>query len=535
VEEETTARWETLCAAWSDIHPELRQKERPQCEGPELEAMLVGCQRATSMVYATPGRPIATDGAEDCDATEADAGAGVGHKRPLATAQLVGSVEAAVTKKPRTSESGCASTPAGANTMPAIATLAPHALQPSLQLPIAETFQSSVCVDMRCLRCGYQYPTKHEPYQHLSLDLAHPSGNNASSAFARWNTADGSDLHVGSLLRGFFGEETRELNCEHCANGSVTAATTALTHARSPDTVSFPLSAVKSAAADVGKAVARTSLAVAPRVLVLQLKRFRYDATRQDMVKVHTEVMFPPTLDVSEYMADGRDNEKSVDAGGELKTRKAANTKPGATPSADGGVKQAVWESTANKILQGDCDPTLLLQYLNNSSVDSTRAASAVPSTKYELTAVVRHLGVTERSGHYICDIRASAVDGATPATDGAFGTEGQWRRCDDSNVYPIDQVRVCPLLLRENPPSRYFYEHVCATYGMNVWVLLDLVATSSVLTLYCTLWCRRRCLLSGKTHICCSTLQLRDRGGLLAKFVGGGGSLLGSSVVLTR
>jgi hypothetical protein len=460
VEEETTARWETLCAAWSDIHPELRQKERPQCEGPELEAMLVGCQRATSMVYATPGRPIATDGAEDCDATEADAGAGVGHKRPLATAQLVGSVEAAVTKKPRTSESGCASTPAGANTMIANGTPAPHA-SPSLQLPIAETFQSSVCVDMRCLRCGYQYPTKHEPYQHLSLDLAHPSGNNASSVSARWNTAGGSGLHVGSLLKGFFGEETRELNCEHCANGSVTAAATALTQVRSPDTVSFPLSAVKSTAADVGKAVARTSLAVAPGVLVLQLKRFRYDATRQDMVKVHTEVMFPPTLDVSEYMADGRDNEKSVDADGELKTRRAANTKPRTTHSADGRASQAVWESTANKILQSDCDPALLLQYLNNSSVDSTRPASAVPSTKYELTAVVRHLGVTERSGHYICDIRASAVDGAAISTHRGTETEAQWRRCDDSNVYPIDQVHVCPLLLRVYPPSRYLHEHV--------------------------------------------------------------------------
>jgi hypothetical protein len=461
VEEETTARWDVLCAAWLDSHPKAQQKERPQSEAQGLKAILGEGQVAENRLYATPGRPIATRGAEDCDATEADAGADVGHKRPLATAVMAGSVDVAAAKKPRTYEGGYASTPAIADGTTVKTTPVPHALQPSLQLPIAETFQSSACVDMRCLRCGYQYPTKHEPYQHLSLDLAHPSGTSASSMSARWNTAGDSALHVGSLLRGFFGEETRELNCEHCANGSVTAAATVLTHARSPDTVSFPLSAVKSAAADVGKAVARTSLAVAPRVLVLQLKRFRYDATRQDMVKVHTEVMFPPTLDVSEYMADGRDNEKSVDAGGELKTRRAANTKPGATPCADGGVKQAVWESTANKILQGDCDPTLLLQYLDNSSVDSTRAASAVPSTKYELTAVVRHLGVTERSGHYICDIRASAVDGAAISTHRGTETEAQWRRCDDSNVYPIDQVHVYPLLLRVYPPSRYSREHV--------------------------------------------------------------------------
>lgn len=370
VEEETTARWQALRSAWLATH-------QPQLAA---DSSVMG-----GTVLATPGR-VSSDNDEDV----------VGGKRAAAQ-QLVGT-----DLKKRRQEEGPVLTPQQ---------------QLQLRLPVAESFHSSICVDMRCLCCGYKYPAKYEPYQHLSLDLAAPHSGSSSVRRA----GSGEPLHVDKLLGAFFSEETRELTCEQCAVSGGRQGQ----DPRSPDAVAHSMSATKPPA-DSGRAATSTSLAVAPRVLVLQLKRFHYDAAAQDMVKIHTEVTFPAALDVTSFLS--------------------ASAKPATTTttsSATARPENEIWSHTVSSVLQGEVDPAAL-QEMAPAPIDCARTG------KYALTAVVRHLGSTERSGHYICDVCVPA-DTARGGGDGARSTAGlvgQWRRCDDSNVYPIDQVWMSTTLM---------------------------------------------------------------------------------------
>lgn len=72
------------------------------------------------------------------------------------------------------------------------------------------------------------------------------------------------------LLAGFFSEEIREYTCENC---------------RTPD----------------GKVKASNCFLETPEILVLHLKRFRYDPREGQFSKLYTSVDFPPFLDISEF------------------------------------------------------------------------------------------------------------------------------------------------------------------------------------------------------------------------------------------
>jgi ubiquitin C-terminal hydrolase len=152
------------------------------------------------------------------------------------------------------------------------------------------------------------------------------------------------------------------------------------------------------------------TLSDAPRVLVLQLKRFRYDPVLHDMVKVHAEVNFPLELDLGAFIASSSGVEATA-------------------PSAPVYGAEDIWTSTAEEVIKSSVDPA---QWLRGHAGAAAATRKVEGQGKYELTAVIRHIGVTEASGHYICDVakeEASSVQAR------------QWRRCDDSSVYAVSEV----------------------------------------------------------------------------------------------
>jgi hypothetical protein len=56
---------------------------------------------------------------------------------------------------------------------------------------------------------------------------------------------------------------------------------------------------------------------------------------------------------------------------------------------------------------------------------------------KYEITAVVRHIGNNARYGHYICD-KVTNMDMMSNST---VDRERCWKRCDDSVTVDVSEV----------------------------------------------------------------------------------------------
>lgn len=241
--------------------------------------------------------------------------------------------------------------------------------------PCSRMMQSTVHVELRCVSCGQARDRLSEEYQHFPLDLsANSSGGSSGSQ------------ELGRLLCGFFSDETRELTCEHCSEG---------THA-----------------------VAHTSLAQLPAVLVLQLKRFEYDTCLQKMVKVGTEVDFPRSLDLSAF------------CGGDPQV---------ASSSAGAGL----WSTGVEAVMK---DAATFDRFWEAATVGP---ASTEPCTgaRYELTSVLRHRGSSGAAGgHYICDVRQAAS---------ASKSEQTWRRFDDSVVSEVGQDTV---MGERDTPYLFFY-----------------------------------------------------------------------------
>lgn len=168
------------------------------------------------------------------------------------------------------------------------------------------------------------------------------------------------------LLENFFAPEERSLSCSRCENAGAMAC-------------------------------ARSSLTVLPGVLVLHLKRFRYDPRTSSFTKMLTPVQFGRHLVLPAAAVDPEC--EKPDNSGSNKLRKV---------------------------------PTDLMSQWHVPSSASPMSNLATGPQRYSLSAVVRHFGATASSGHYMCDINGQGPDGSA-----------KWTRCDDSSEFPVKEEEV--------------------------------------------------------------------------------------------
>mmetsp|Transcript_8739 Transcript_8739/g.16559 ORF Transcript_8739/g.16559 Transcript_8739/m.16559 type:complete len:590 (+) Transcript_8739:64-1833(+) len=119
---------------------------------------------------------------------------------------------------------------------------------------------SEVKKQLVCVQCQAAREV-HERFRDFSLDLGHSDGSGK----------DPDSCSLAGMLRGYFSSELLEAKCEHCG----------------------------AAAAHLQK-----QLAVAPKVLVLHLKRFVPNLERQRYEKQHQSVDIPARLDLAEALSD---------------------------------------------------------------------------------------------------------------------------------------------------------------------------------------------------------------------------------------
>lgn len=171
----------------------------------------------------------------------------------------------------------------------------------------SEVKKRLVCVQCQAAR------EVHERFRDFSLDL----GNDGDSG-----KGSGSSCDLVGMLRGYFKSELLEAKCEHCG----------------------------AAAAHLEK-----QLALAPKVLVLHLKRFVPNLERQRYEKQHQNVDIPARLDLSEALSDH---------GGRLPARPLA------------------------------------------AEADAGQSSNGL---RYDLRAVVAHDGGSPDCGHYTCCARSES------------------------------------------------------------------------------------------------------------------------------
>jgi len=174
-------------------------------------------------------------------------------------------------------------------------------------------------------------------------------------------------------------------------------------------------------------------------VLVLQLKRFEYDMQLQKMTKVCADIDFPSSLDLSTFCSPAssassnecvRSKEKSV-----------------LDDSVLWKVKKSIWDMSTRALLRDPSAFTALCNKITSSSTceeassgSSSSSSSSSTSAMYDLTGVVRHIGRTEGAGHYVCDVKLSALERRGNSSSAIEGIE-EWRRYDDSLVTALNQV----------------------------------------------------------------------------------------------
>lgn len=168
---------------------------------------------------------------------------------------------------------------------------------------------------------------------------------------------------IEQLVRSFLQSEVRELNCPDCLGGT-----------------------------KIG--ISKRLVQVAP-CLVLHLKRFNFDMRTMSYKKLRNPISFSLTLDLEDCgveMAEGLWDRCHTAQRGEL---------------------AKVWSAEGVQVL--DRMRKVAMEHPNSGKM------------KYELRAVVRHVGLDLDKGHYICDIREPGA--------------GDWMRCNDAIVTQITEV----------------------------------------------------------------------------------------------
>ena len=155
----------------------------------------------------------------------------------------------------------------------------------------------------------------------------------------------------------------------------------------------------------------RLSLDTAPPALLLQLKRFNFDARRGESIKILRDVTYPLRLALSADICSQDLWEEGEGAG--ARAGSASNSLPPSSSSTSSSSS-------------------------SSSSSDLSSPPQPSPGLRYSLAAVVLHHGQSTAGGHY---------------TTCALGADGVWRHFDDAGVDEVTeasalaQTRQCYLL----------------------------------------------------------------------------------------
>ena len=188
-------------------------------------------------------------------------------------------------------------------------------------------------------------------------------------------------------------------------------------------------------------AVRSTVIKELPPVLNLQLLRFAYDPERDTKKKLLDNISIPAKLDMAPFM-----DEKQIDQlSQELILQQAAGKAGAAAASAAAAaagvpilpridVTDLSGEPPSSPARRGRTHPpSSPARSAGAAAADaaaaggSAAAAAASSPHQYELTAILRHKGMSAHHGHYIADIR----DPADPT---------KWWRFDDDRCTPLTQ-----------------------------------------------------------------------------------------------
>jgi len=255
-------------------------------------------------------------------------------------------------------------------------------------LPTERSFRADVRTQFQCLRCGHHPDPRTEVYSHFQLELTHHNKLNASFTSPAGNQQGGSDT-LEQQLENFFSDDVRDLVCEAC---------------KAPD-------------AQVKASFRMTTL---PGVLVLHLKRFRYEPDLKAYVKVKTPVKFPVSLLLPGAILDDKLRLPYLGQGARM----------GKTA-----------DELKIELLQANEHQLQAAESALHKMVDKSHA-------RYSLRAVVRHEGTSATSGHYICDRH----DAEAAAKRGDSKT---WLRCNDQMETPVAETSV---LTQMESPYVLFY-----------------------------------------------------------------------------
>jgi hypothetical protein len=182
----------------------------------------------------------------------------------------------------------------------------PFPLSPQLLylLPTVRHFHSCLTLQMKCASCGLRKDPRQEYYRDFSLDFDFDasavdaaygdsgSSNPNPSVMSNVSGSRGSYGTLGQrqrvfkvedLLRQFFAAENRDLHCESCMTKGAQATVTA-------------------------------QISLLPNVLVLHLKRFKYNSSSNSFQKVGNRVSFQKYLDLRPFCSeDCQANPHAVD------------------------------------------------------------------------------------------------------------------------------------------------------------------------------------------------------------------------------
>lgn len=286
-------------------------------------------------------------------------------------------------------------------------------------LPSTYHFESVMQMDFQCVSCHYQHDPRYEKYRDLSLDLTaqqflsqlsqEGDNNNDDNEVVRIEDNQSNqpvsqqELRLEELLQSFMKDEIRDLRCPHCANGNQVC-------------------------------IKKRFVWLAP-TLVLQFKRFRYDPMTQSFKKVGNPVKFSESISLIDAgLAMDHFHERTLGENVDMLYSDISNRL---------WTNSAVVEEEKKVDMMKDMNTAAdkIASMVKTSSTNSSSSSdSPSPSHHYQLSAVVRHLGRSLESGHYICDLFENKSKGT------ATEEMNEWRRYNDDRVFPI--AKVCLFLI---------------------------------------------------------------------------------------
>jgi hypothetical protein len=271
-------------------------------------------------------------------------------------------------------------------------------------------------------------------------------GGSSSSSSSSVSQPSQPKLKLDNLLRIFFAEQRREFCCEGCKKAGRTifpvqpeskqnaGQATVLNGGNGTSSSSSSTTLSSSVSTSNARAVVTNLIRVLPKVLVVHLKRFRYD-----LDKFTTAVEFPAVLRLPRDLCTQDCRLPDMSAGVDI-----------VGDQFEAIANATLSSSTAQGMtaLPGH-GGNLLASTAQDASTSTSTSASplsvSVAAATYELSGVVRHLGRNARSGHYVTDLPDDSYGSgvANLPTSGAGAADSKWRRCDDSTVRQIPLSKV--------------------------------------------------------------------------------------------